>query len=76
MKRKQGIDVMEFADCHCFEPGLNELLPLYLAGDVTQDQSQKIEKHVAACPECRDQLLFWMAMSDKVTPSDKRPKSR
>lgn len=44
----------------CSEPNLAELLPLYVCGDVTQDEREKIEAHLATCPECQEDLHLFL----------------
>jgi predicted anti-sigma-YlaC factor YlaD len=41
---------------NCTEPDLADLFVFYINGNVTEQQQEAIENHLAVCPKCRDEL--------------------
>jgi len=50
-----------FSAQKCTEPDVGDLFAFYINGNVTEDQRETIEKHLAVCPECREELRFYLA---------------
>jgi hypothetical protein len=46
----------------CAEPDLADLFPLYVNGNVTKGEREKIEEHLATCLCCREELQFFMEL--------------
>lgn len=56
-----------FMKCKRIE--LGDLFPFYLNGDLCPDQERMIEDHLPHCPECQQELLFWIALSQQGVSS-------
>jgi Putative zinc-finger len=67
VKEKQGLQMM-----NCKEPEINDLFPFYLNGDVTPDETRKIESHVSGCAECQRKLSFFVTLSEHGLPAWRR----
>lgn len=54
-----------FREC---EDRVNELLPWYLNGTLSEDQARKVETHLKACPKCQKELeeIKWLSSGVKV----------
>ena len=46
-----------------------DLLPLYVAGQLAADERTEMEHHLAACAACQADLLLWQAISAEVSSS-------
>jgi anti-sigma factor RsiW len=51
-----------FLPAKCTEIG--DMFPSYLSSNLPADQCEKIEEHLAVCPQCRDELRFHLAMRE------------
>jgi hypothetical protein len=67
VKEKQGLQMV-----NCREPEISDLFPFYLNGDVTPDETRKIEGHVSGCAACEKKLSFFMALSKQGLPAWRR----
>lgn len=48
-----------------------DLLPLYVAGQLDAAQRVEVERHLACCVDCRADLQLWMALSREVESSSR-----
>lgn len=48
----------------CTEPKLGDLFAFYINGNVTEQQRETIEKHLAVCLECREELRFFLTVRE------------
>jgi len=46
----------------CAKPNLGNLFAFYINGNVTEQQREAIENHLAVCAECREELRFFLAV--------------
>lgn len=44
----------------CSQPGLSELFPTYIDGDLGDEEQEGIEEHLAECVECQENLRFFL----------------
>lgn len=44
----------------CTEPDLAELLPLYVIGQTTVEERERIEEHLRQCPTCREDMQLFV----------------
>ncbi len=50
---------------------LAELLPLYAAGTLADDERRALDAHLAGCAACREELAFWQQVGAAVTAEDR-----
>jgi anti-sigma factor RsiW len=60
----------------CTEPDLGDVFPDYLDGLVSLDEARRIEKHLAVCARCREELNMWLLLSDGGFPASMRQKTK
>jgi len=46
----------------CSQPSLGDAFAFYINGNVTETEREAIENHLATCPECREELRFYLAV--------------
>lgn len=51
---------------------MNELLPLYVAKTLDENQCSALELHLNQCSICRADLAFWQAISTEVAAVDRK----
>ncbi len=51
---------------------LNELLPLYAAGQLDEPRRRRVAAHLADCPECQADLELWRSVSVAIRAADQR----
>jgi hypothetical protein len=76
VKEKQGLEIVR-----CKEHEISDLFVFYVNGDVSVEETARIESHVSSCAECQSKLSFVMAVSECGLPSwrsgnEERPGSR
>lgn len=49
--------------CEKFE----ELLPLYVEGDLPEEERSRVDEHVASCARCRESLAFYTELETSLT---------
>ena len=49
-----------------------DLLPLYAADQLSQEERKEIEAHLSTCDICRDDLVFWQDLSVEVTGANEQ----
>src|SRR5580704_14671910 len=42
---------------------IGELLPDYLQGSLKAEQDELVEKHIAECADCREEVVIWKKLS-------------
>jgi hypothetical protein len=47
-----------------------ENLPLFVNGQLTQEEYTKMKLHLYECSSCREDLVFWQSISEEVTRLD------
>jgi anti-sigma factor RsiW len=47
-----------------------ERLPLLAVGQLSAEESSKLQKHLEGCPSCRAEFDFWILLSDEFTASN------
>jgi hypothetical protein len=50
----------ELEHVFCSEPDLADMFPFYVNGHVSAGEREKIEKHLATCDQCREELQFFL----------------
>ncbi len=50
---------------------LAELLPLYAAGTLGEEERRAVAAHLAACGDCRAELAFWQEVGGAVVAADR-----
>jgi anti-sigma factor RsiW len=50
---------------HCGENELRDRIPFYLYNNVTRKKAEEIEKHVAECEECQEDMALWLALLEQ-----------
>ena len=50
---------------------LAELLPLYAAGSLGEEERRAVAAHLAACADCRAELAFWQEVASAVAAEDR-----
>jgi hypothetical protein len=45
---------------------LNPLLPIYLSGTLDEQQTTAVKAHLAVCPICAEDLIFWQGVEEAV----------
>jgi hypothetical protein len=61
-----------FEMANCKEPDLSDIFPFYLTGDLSPEETKKIERHVSSCAACQKKLSFFMTVSECGLPSWRR----
>jgi anti-sigma factor RsiW len=47
-----------------------ELLPLYAAGSLSEQQRTEVKQHLDACAACQEDLAMWKAVTNEITRSN------
>lgn len=50
---------------------LAELLPLYAAGSLGEEERRAVATHLPACADCRTELAFWQEVASAVAAEDR-----
>lgn len=45
---------------------VREMLPQYVSRSIGQREASTIAAHLASCPHCRRELVFWVQVSDST----------
>lgn len=48
----------------CSQPGLSDLFFLFVNGDLSPDGQARIEEHLAECPKCQEDVLFFLGLQE------------
>jgi len=73
MKEKQARELKKDQESvPCQEPTLRDFFPDLLNGHLNEEQTEMVEQHIAECPECLEELSFWIALFEQDLPSWKR----
>lgn len=46
----------------CLQPELSDLFFLFVNGDLSPEAQARIEDHLAECPKCREDVLFFLEL--------------